>query len=148
MLVIVSNMQLWGCLKGSEYPDVLVLWCKVGKREGRPNAILFCVVFVSAFHKGRWRCSETCHEIRVVTGTSRVISVRWGYTVGVTFPVEIFFWVGVGGVYELISHLQCDGLRADFRVNEKYSKKLIFHSQHYMPPAPYEKITSTVEFIV
>lgn len=36
-----------------------------------------------------------------------------GVHVRYNIPRIFFLLVGVGGVYKLISHLQCDGLRAD-----------------------------------
>jgi hypothetical protein len=86
----------------------------------------------------------------VVTGTSRVTSVCWGYTEGTTFPVENVFlgweWGAFIGSSPTCIVTVCMLMKS---VNENYSKKLIFHSQHFIPPAPYKKIVeSAVEFIV
>jgi hypothetical protein len=63
--------------------------------------------------------------------------------------VENVFWRGKGGV--IGSSLTCIVTVCMLMesVDEKYSTKLIFHSHHSIPPAPYKKIVeSAVEFIV
>ena len=136
MLVIVSNMQLWGCLKGSEYPHVFVLWCKVGKRGGR-HFVLCSFRFWFSKRKMALRNvlrDQGCH--RNITCSFGLFGVHGRYNIP---RREFFFWGGSGG--SCISSSPTRSVTVCVlmeSVNEKYSKKLILHSQHYIPPAPHK----------